>query len=697
MTEEPTQYTLNLNGPKGRITLRILAFTAPLYLIAAPLWIFAGGTIGLEKLSIFAQILLFVPSLIAAWGLFHLLNKVITISLYSKNSKLSTHQTYLANIDKVSLLPEKNSITITRGRKVVTAPLKNLDQTNTDRLLEILKKLPKLQNGQGLTTELVKLKRQGQLDDSVKLKYSSHMMMRRTIEAIKEGERTFWSMWTFGWSTLALFLLSNLLFKESPLFLPFQIMSDVLLGVVGLLVYAAVLPSTLFVTYLTKDIYGQLFIVFGAVTTLCWLWSMLLRPNRILLDKEGIAKIFDCGLKEFVIEKIRWSEVADVSLLTKTDELCFKLNTPGKAPLLLMLGGLRSAQSRADLFKAIQKNIPDVARDPSIETSLSDNQASTFTQLWLSSLAIPPKREMLAPLEHGHTLEEGRYVIESTLAAGGQGVAYIAKSAELSFKTQGEISDTDDSQKTKHVILKESVLPLFVDEQSRKKAIDKFEQEALLLKKLDSPHIVKLLDYFIEDHRTYFVLEHIDGMDLRKIVETDGAMSADKVLNIARQMSDILDYLHNLSPPVVHRDFTADNLVLNNQNKLKLIDFEVAHEGIQKSTATVVGKHCYIPPEQLRGKPEPASDLYAMGCTLYYLKTGKEPEPLSRQSILTQEQIATAAEDDITLHNIVNQLTGLEPNKRLTNKGLRSLLNIEPSQTNQCQTIELKAEKELAP
>jgi serine/threonine protein kinase len=268
-------------------------------------------------------------------------------------------------------------------------------------------------------------------------------------------------------------------------------------------------------------------------------------------------------------------------------------------------------------------------------------------------------------------------------------VAYIAHS--------GDLVHVDSGKGNKHVILKESVLPLFVDDQSRKKAIDKFEQEALLLKRLDSPHIVKLLDYFIEDHRTYFVLEHIDGLDLRKIVEAEGAMTSSRVLAIAKEMSEILDYLHNLSPPVVHRDFTADNLVLGSNNKLKLIDFEVAHEVIQKSTATVVGKHCYIPPEQLRGKPEPASDLYAMGCTLYYLYTGKEPEPLSRQSILTQQELATAEEDTIVLHNIINQLTSLEPNKRLTNRGLRSLLKIENCPSEQQHTIKLEAERELAP
>lgn len=76
----------------------------------------------------------------------------------------------------------------------------------------------------------------------------------------------------------------------------------------------------------------------------------MLRPNRILLDKDGVTKILDCGLKEFVIEKILWSNVAEVSLIAETNELRFMQVTAGKAPLSLMLNGLRNKESKTDLF-----------------------------------------------------------------------------------------------------------------------------------------------------------------------------------------------------------------------------------------------------------------------------------------------------------------------------------------------------------
>src|SRR5262249_40080242 len=100
-------------------------------------------------------------------------------------------------------------------------------------------------------------------------------------------------------------------------------------------------------------------------------------------------------------------------------------------------------------------------------------------------------------------------------------------------------------------------------------------------------------------------------------------------VRLALQMCDILEYLHGLEPPVVHRDFSPDNLMLAEDGVLKLIDFNVACESKYTTTATIVGKHAYLPPEQFRGTPCPQSDIYAFGGTLYYLLTAQQPEPLT--------------------------------------------------------------------
>ena len=112
----------------------------------------------------------------------------------------------------------------------------------------------------------------------------------------------------------------------------------------------------------------------------------------------------------------------------------------------------------------------------------------------------------------------------------------------------------------------------------RKQALERFENEARILEELSHPQIVKLIDFFLEDHRAYLVLEHIDGMSLRQLVAKNGPMPLADIISLSMQMCDVLEYLHSLSPAVVHRDFTPDNLILDSSGRLVLIDFNVAQQ-----------------------------------------------------------------------------------------------------------------------
>ncbi len=90
------------------------------------------------------------------------------------------------------------------------------------------------------------------------------------------------------------------------------------------------------------------------------------------------------------------------------------------------------------------------------------------------------------------------------------------------------------------------------------------------------------------------------------------------MISLALQMCEILKYLHDQEPPVVHRDFTPENLILGTDGTLRLIDFNVAQtlDQAASTTGTVVGKPSYLAPEQFRGEPMPSSDVYSMGATL---------------------------------------------------------------------------------
>jgi serine/threonine protein kinase len=178
------------------------------------------------------------------------------------------------------------------------------------------------------------------------------------------------------------------------------------------------------------------------------------------------------------------------------------------------------------------------------------------------------------------------------------------------------------------VVIKEAVVPANADEHTHAKAAELFDREARLLIKLDHPHIAKVFDHFPEDNRSYMVLEYIRGQDLRQLVKQNGAQPEEIVLNWARQIASILSYLHSQDPPIIHRDLTPDNLVRKEDDTITLIDFGAANEFVGNATGTLVGKQAYIAPEQLRGKANPESDIYALGGTMYFLLTGKDPEAL---------------------------------------------------------------------
>jgi len=136
-------------------------------------------------------------------------------------------------------------------------------------------------------------------------------------------------------------------------------------------------------------------------------------------------------------------------------------------------------------------------------------------------------------------------------------------------------------------------------------------------------------DHFVDQGRHYLVLEYIPGQDLRQLVKEEGPQKEEQVLIWAAAMAKMLIYLHGQPEPIIHRDFTPDNLILKSNGSIAVIDFGAANFFIGTATGTMIGKQAYIAPEQLRGKATPQSDIYAFGACLYYLSTGQDPEPLA--------------------------------------------------------------------
>lgn len=286
----------------------------------------------------------------------------------------------------------------------------------------------------------------------------------------------------------------------------------------------------------------------------------------------------------------------------------------------LRLDGLVTGEQRKRLHSALKQYFKPEQIDWGLHDTLNPVKVDGYTQLWLEVLATSPQRSRQDTLPTNTTIANDRYEILGQIGSGGQGIAYLGRAKAGAL---GENSAPLD------VVLKEFVLPYHAGLSVSKKALENIQREAELLKTLTHPQIVKLVDLFVEDQRAYLVLEHIEGKSLRQIVDEQGPYSEEQVGDLALQMCDILSHLHMQHPSVLHRDFTPENLIMGTDGSLKLIDFNVAQQMHSNATRTVVGKHAYIPPEQFRGKATPQSDLYAMGASLYFLLTGKEPEAIT--------------------------------------------------------------------
>ena len=170
-----------------------------------------------------------------------------------------------------------------------------------------------------------------------------------------------------------------------------------------------------------------------------------------------------------------------------------------------------------------------------------------------------------------------------------------------------------------------------------------FEREAKILKHLDHPQIPDYLDFFtIESERDvelYLVQEYVEGKSLARLVREGKHFSESECIRILRELLDILEYLHSLSPPIIHRDIKPGNIIIAEDRKVFLIDFGAVKDSISSEYAgsagvpTVVGSYGYMPLEQFEGRALPASDIYALGMTLVYLLSGKEPGDIERKGL----------------------------------------------------------------
>lgn len=217
-----------------------------------------------------------------------------------------------------------------------------------------------------------------------------------------------------------------------------------------------------------------------------------------------------------------------------------------------------------------------------------------------------------AQLQPGDTLQD-RYKVMGTLGVGGFSSVYQAR--DMRFPNV-----------TRLCAIKEMV-HISASSETRALARRSFETEASILATLEHPAVPDVFDYFSESERSYLVMEFIRGKDLEGTLEDRSSpVTQDEVLRWILQICEVLVYLHSHQPkPIVFRDLKPSNIMLDQHDNIRLIDFGIAKVFQGGAKGTMIGTEGYSPPEQYRGEASPAGDVYALGATMHHLLTLKDP------------------------------------------------------------------------
>lgn len=208
------------------------------------------------------------------------------------------------------------------------------------------------------------------------------------------------------------------------------------------------------------------------------------------------------------------------------------------------------------------------------------------------------------------------YVIQDQIGKGGMGVVFKAVQRRMSRTVAIKVLPPE--------ILK------------NEKAMTRFDREVRILASLDSPHVVRCFDAGEANGMQFMATEFVDGSNCHDLVKKSGPFSTEMAINVVLQACDGLGHAHEHG--IVHRDVKPANLMIDRRGKVKVLDLGIAGLVSQfrsdsmtsvTSSGGVMGTVDFMPPEQATDPKgvDQRSDVYSLGCTFFYLLTGKPPFP----------------------------------------------------------------------
>lgn len=268
-------------------------------------------------------------------------------------------------------------------------------------------------------------------------------------------------------------------------------------------------------------------------------------------------------------------------------------------------------------------------------------------------------------LPEGHLLQKGKYRLTHVVGQGGFGITYKGvwltevKGPLGTVKTEVPVCVKEYFFKD-YCYRDQESLAVKVYSETGKNLFNKFKEklikEAKILSEVHHPYIVNVLEVFEENNTAYIAMEFIAGHSLKYMLEKNGVLSEGKLLKYTREIGEALSFVHDKS--ILHLDIKPSNILIDNDDKARLIDFGVSKrydmEQEETSTTMLTLSKGFASIEQYDDEGtqqfSPCPDIYSLGATMYNLLTGKIPT----ESILRATRPLIAPKD---INNSISHTT----------------------------------------
>ena len=261
-------------------------------------------------------------------------------------------------------------------------------------------------------------------------------------------------------------------------------------------------------------------------------------------------------------------------------------------------------------------------------------------------------------------LVAGRYRLRTPLGRGGMGVVWAA----------------EDELLQRPVAIKEVRFPATIDEEERETLRERTMREARTAARLDHPCAVRVFDVCEDDQQPFIVMERLAGRTLSDVIKNDGPLAPARAAEIGLCLLDALVAAH--AAGIVHRDVKPGNVIVGDDGRVTLTDFGIASTAGDPSitsTGLLIGSPAYIAPERARGRgPEPSSDLWSLGATLYTAVEGRppfdKPEAVATLAAVITEPHTPTSRAGTAFAHVIDRLLDKDPDGRAAPPEVRALL-----------------------